>query len=214
MTNTPVMVVGTSAKRRRHFIAEAFGSEYELRFVSPDIDEKAHRSSDAGALTALIASAKMEAVLASMEDERNHELKAVVEASPRSVAVTFDQVVVWQGQIREKPTDASEARAFIQSYSKSALATVQTTCVYAFASKARALCRNDTVTYYDELPDELIDRVVARRDCLYSAGAFVVEDPDMHRCMIKVDPGTEIEVQGMCERAIREGIHKVVCLDA
>ena len=35
-----------------------------------------------------------------------------------SIILTFDQVVVCDGELREKPVDESEARKFLKSYSE------------------------------------------------------------------------------------------------
>lgn len=204
------MVVGTSAPRRRMFMFEAFGSDFEMHFLSPDIDEKKYRSDEPGELTRLVADAKMNGVLAKLEENHSNDVALLIRSRSGSVAVTFDQVVVWQNEIREKPESIAEARRFITCYSGSNLATVQTTCVHSFDAQARAFCPNNTMTYYRELPTELISRFVARGECLKTAGGFVVEDEDMQSCMIKIDPGTAIEVQGVSVVAVQTAMRAVL----
>lgn len=198
----PIMVVGTSAQQRRSLAAEHFGNRYALVFISPDIDEKGIRDTDATLLTRRIALAKMKAV--QLHIEKDSALSARLQSLPGSVVVTFDQVVVWNDAIREKPADSEECKRFIRSYSNSSVATVQTTVLYRVDTMKQDSFTNNTMTYYGELPDDLTDRVIGRDHCLNSAGALVVEDSDMLSRMIRIDPGTMHEVQGMCARAVEQ----------
>ncbi|KAG5496165.1 hypothetical protein JKF63_02466 [Porcisia hertigi] len=197
---TPIMVVGTSSPRRREIAQRHFGVAFDLVFVSPDIDEKQIRHSDPFSLTRAIAQAKMEELRAKVA--RDKALQDSIAQRPGSVAVTFDQVVDYHGEIREKPESQAQAVAFIKSYSKDQLSTVMTTVLYDFDLKREVSMPNTTVTFYGEIPDEAIARVVERGDCLHTAGAFVVEDADMKRSEIKIDPGTEEDVCGFCNKSV------------
>lgn len=63
------MIVGTSAEHRRQCAIAHFGSQYELCFISPDIDEKQYRADNALELTKGIAHAKMHAVLKCVDND-------------------------------------------------------------------------------------------------------------------------------------------------
>ncbi|CAD2216334.1 septum formation protein [Angomonas deanei] len=190
----PVMLIGTSARRRREIAESHFSRRYHMEYLSPGIDEKEIRSDDPYELTHRIAEAKMDALLTRVQD--NSSLVGKIQSVDGAVAITFDQVVFWNGQIREKPESREEAIRFIKDYSASQLSTVQSTCVYSFTLRKRLSQATHTTTYYETLSEDDILRVVAQGDCLHSAGAFVVENADMKKHMIKIDPGTEEEVQG------------------
>ncbi|SYZ68621.1 Maf-like_protein [Leishmania braziliensis MHOM/BR/75/M2904] len=197
----PIMVIGTSAPRRREIAQRHFGAAYDLVYLSPAIDEKQIRDSDPFALTSAIAQAKMEELRAKVA--RDTALAHRIAHRPGSVAVTFDQVVDYHGEIREKPESQEQAVAFIKSYSNDNLATVMTTVLYDFGTGKQASMPNTTLTFYGEISDETVAHVVERGTCLHTAGGFVVEDADMKRCEVKIDPGTEEEVCGFCENSVR-----------
>ena len=70
------------------------------QFISPDIDEKAIRHVDPSKLCQMIAEAKCEAILKNFQDK----------LPKNSIILTFDQVVVCNGQLREKPVDKNETK--------------------------------------------------------------------------------------------------------
>ncbi|KPI90862.1 hypothetical protein ABL78_0095 [Leptomonas seymouri] len=197
----PIMVVGTSAPNRREIAAAHFGATYDLVFLSPDIDEKQFRSPDPFALTSTIAHGKMAALREKIAVDA--DLRDRVAQHTDSVALTFDQVVYYNNDIREKPESRAEAIAFIRSYSNHHLGTVMTTVLYSFAKDRTLSMPNTTLTFYRAIPEDAIMRVVERGQCFHAAGAFVVEDEDMRRSEIKIDPGTQEEVRGFSEMSVR-----------
>ncbi|KAG5470503.1 hypothetical protein LSCM1_01747 [Leishmania martiniquensis] len=195
------MVVGTSAPHRREIAQVHFGAAYDLVYLSPDIDEKQIRDSDPYTLTHAIAHAKMEELRAKVA--RDTDLQRRILQRPGSVAVTFDQVINFHGEIREKPESKEQAVSFIKSYSSNDLGTVMTTVLFDFETGKQVSMPNTTRTFYGEISDEAVARVVERGTCMHAAGGFVVEDADMKRCEIKIDPGTEEEVRGFCVKSVR-----------
>lgn len=195
------MVVGTSSPRRREIAQAHFGDAYEIVCRSPDIDEKQFRSTDPFSLTSMIAHGKMKALLEKVAEDA--DLQAQIAQRPGSVAVTFDQVVYYHNQIREKPESKEEAIAFITSYSNDQLGTVMTTALYSFSKDKLLLMPNTTLTFYREIPADVVARVVERGVCFHTAGGFVVEDAEMKRSLIKIEPGTEEEVRGFSEKSVR-----------
>lgn len=200
--STGILIVGTSSPSRQPIIEKAYAGQYELVFLPPDIDEKQIRSPDALQLTRRIAEAKMACVLAKIE--KDEELIKRIMASAVVNVLTFDQVVVWGDEIREKPFNLAEAKRFLRDYSDSTVSTVMTTVLCNFHSKKQAYRQNTTRTYYGEISQKKIDRVVERGKSMSAAGGFVVEDPDLQSCMKRIDPGTMEEVQGFCIRAVNE----------
>jgi septum formation protein len=107
------LILGTSSQFRRKLFQESFSDfiskdEKIEQFISPDIDEKASRDSDSEKLCQKIAVAKCDAILKEYEEKLPKD----------SIILTFDQVVVCDGELREKPVDESEARKFLKSYSE------------------------------------------------------------------------------------------------
>lgn len=199
-----ILVVGTSSPSRQPLAEKAFGAQYEVTFIHPDIDEKCFRSTDALQLTRRLAEAKMKAVLAKIEADP--ELVKRLESNSVVYIVTFDQVVVWGNEIREKPYDLREAKKFLRDYSNSTVSTVQATVFFNYHTKQQSFRHNTTRTYYGEISEKVINKVLETGAPLCAAGGFVVENPDLQACMKKIDPGIMEEVQGVCTRAINEMI--------
>ncbi|EAN96881.1 hypothetical protein, conserved [Trypanosoma cruzi] len=193
-SNGPVMVIGTSSRRRADILVEHFTGAYkEFITISPEIDEKEWRSTDPFDLTKVIARAKLQAVL--------EKLKDMHPAPKHGVVVTFDQVVVKDGEIREKPTSVEEAKKFIASYSNSSVRTVAAYVVYIIDSGKIKVGEKETVTYFSAYNDDVINRVLARGVCMNTAGAFVVEDEDIS-CHVVRNLGTLEAVQGVDPAAL------------
>ena len=114
------LILGTSSQFRRKFFQENFtefltSDEKIEQFISPNIDEKAIRDSDSEKLCQKIATAKCDAILKEYQEK----------LPQNSIILTFDQVVVCNGELREKPVDESEARKFLKSYSEGKVRHVQ-----------------------------------------------------------------------------------------
>ena len=101
------VILGSKSATRKQILTE-MKVEYET--ISADIDEKAIRFEDPSALVAELAKAKAEAILERMKKEGDEEGKR------RTLLITCDQVVVFDGKIREKPESEEEARMFMRSY--------------------------------------------------------------------------------------------------
>lgn len=74
--------------------------------------------------------------------------------------------------------------------------------MYNFALDQWKYRHNTTTTYYRSIPADVIERVAHRKSSQGSAGGFAVEDEEMLKCMIKIEPGIVEEVQGFCARVI------------
>ena len=81
-------------------LAQEYGFDYDT--VTADIDEQAlgDRTSDPAALVSLLAQAKADAIYERLD-------------SKLGLLLTCDQVVIYQGRVREKPT--STQQVFLQS---------------------------------------------------------------------------------------------------
>ena len=93
------LVLGSASTWRRA-VLERLGCPFET--LSADLDETAIRHPDPSALALALAHAKADALLPRL-------------ASP-ALLVTCDQVVSCAGELREKPSDAAQARAWLLGY--------------------------------------------------------------------------------------------------
>ena len=130
------VVLGSKSFTRKLLLGE-LGVPFEC--VPADIDEKAIRDPDPEVLVMKLANAKADALAA-------RPAFAPSEGGQNTLLLTSDQVVVFEGQIREKPESADEAREFIRGYGRSPCRTVGAIVVrshspFDTALRALRVCR-------------------------------------------------------------------------
>jgi len=82
------IILGSSSKWRKEVLTKM---GYQFTTMSPDIDEKSIRHSDPKPMTLMISRAKADALFSKVTEP--------------SILITSDQVIVWNGQVREKPAN-------------------------------------------------------------------------------------------------------------
>lgn len=177
-SSPPTFVLGSQSSSRRALL-EATGARFDT--LVPNIDEKAigdRLRDDPMELVQRIALAKADALLERLR-AADHPPLAVPVAS--SVLLTGDQVVTFEGVIREKPVDRAEARAFIESYAGAPCTTIQAVCLHDLTTGARALGVSVAEVWLDPLPAKTVEQLVAgddgHGDVLDCAGGLMIEHP-------------------------------------
>jgi len=185
------VVLGSKSFTRKAILGE-MGLPY--RVVVADIDERAIRMDTPEALVSALANAKADAIVARIRDgtvsvsvdgggdvtdprvddgSSNDSLSACL-------LITCDQVVVYDGAIREKPRDASEARRFITSYGEKPVSTVGAVAVTDLVTGERFGPLVDRATVrFDPIPTHVVDFLIDEGTCLHCAGGLMVEHPKM-----------------------------------
>lgn len=162
------IILGSSSQWRRTLWIEHF-SRSSTSFLSPDIDEKAIRHSSAEALTLLIANAKADALAAQLLSE---------DPATDALLVCMDQVVRCQGEIREKPISAAQARDFLATYSSGAPAEcVNAVVVHNLQSGARCGANEVASVLFRRIPESVVEAAIEQGDIFTSAGAFAIDSP-------------------------------------
>lgn len=156
------VILGSSSRWRAE-VLDARSVSYST--MSPDIDERVIRHPDARAMTTQIAIAKAAALLPRI--------------TMPSLLITCDQVVVWGGQVREKPADKDEAVRFLSDYSENLVQTVTAVVVTDTATSRTRHAVDVATVYFHEIPDEAVIAAVERGDVMHSCGAFTLEDPSI-----------------------------------
>lgn len=155
------IILGSASPRRAEILKE-LGFEFEV--AKADIDEKSIRSNDPKELSLALAKAKAENLRKSLSPQD-------------AILITADQVVVCNGEIREKPASTAEARSWLESYAK-----YPAQCVNALAvtdlQTGRQFVDNDISTiYFKPIPKEVIEQILTGRQILDCAGAFTERHP-------------------------------------
>jgi septum formation protein len=164
------IVLGSGSKYRQQLLREM---GYEFEVVNPSIDEKSIRLAEPAALALALAHAKADAVIAGLHGP--------------ALVIAADQVVAHDGQIREKPASAEEARHFMRTGGESPSETVSAVVVTNTATGRRAAGLDVVRIYLRPLPDEVIEERIADGEVFYCAGALRIEDPVIAPYVERID---------------------------
>lgn len=164
------IILGSQSKGRRG-VLESMG--YQFKVMSSNIDEKSIRCDNPKQLTLTLANAKADALL-----EKIHE---------PSLLITSDQVVVWDGKIREKPTNKKEAQEFLHGYSTYPAETVTAVVVVNTKTGKRNEGVDVAKVWFRSIPNDVIDTLVGQGDVYSHAGGFSIEDPVLKNYIKKIE---------------------------
>ncbi|XP_024973215.1 maf-like protein DDB_G0281937 isoform X1 [Cynara cardunculus var. scolymus] len=188
------IILGSSSIARRKILAEM---GYEFTLMSADIDEKSIRTEKPEELVMALAKAKADAIVSKLQTSADQEKDAkpsiliasdTAEGNPKlqigedkdaqpTLLITCDQVVVYEGTIREKPANDEEARQFIKGYSGKHAATVSSVFVTNLTTGfTKGDCDKVEIHFHD-IPDHVIDKLLEEGLVLNVAGALIIEHP-------------------------------------
>ncbi|GMH17501.1 hypothetical protein Nepgr_019342 [Nepenthes gracilis] len=222
------IILGSSSLPRRDILA---GMGYEFKIMTADIDEKSIRKEKPEELVMALAEAKADSIVSKLQIIDNQVKDTVptlliaadtVETGiPRlpigdpktydghSILITGDQVVVYEGIIREKPSDKEEARQFVKDYSGKSAATVSSVLVTNLKTGFRKGEWDRVEILFHEIPDDIIDKLMEDDVVLNVAGGLIIEHP-LILPYVKELVGTMDSVMGLpkavTERLIKEAL--------
>ncbi|XP_012071863.1 7-methyl-GTP pyrophosphatase isoform X8 [Jatropha curcas] len=191
------IILGSSSIARRKILAEM---GYEFTVTTADIDEKCIRKEKPEELVMALAEAKAEAIL-----QRLSVHDYIKDAVP-ALLITCDQVVVYEGSIREKPSSEEEARQFLKGYSGGHAATVSSVLVTNLKTGFRKVEWDRVEIYFHEIPDEVIEKLIEEGLVLRVAGGLIIEHP-LILPYVKEVVGTTDSVMGL-PKALTEKLMK------
>ncbi|XP_038905431.1 7-methyl-GTP pyrophosphatase isoform X2 [Benincasa hispida] len=163
------IILGSSSVARRKILSEM---GYEFTIMSADIDEKAIRKERPEELVVALAEAKADAIISNLQKIHTHEK----EAEP-TILIAADTVVIYEGVIREKPASKEEARQFMKDFSGGHAATLGSVFVTNLKTGFRKGEWDRVEIFFDEIPDEVIDKLVEEGSVLNVAGGLIIEHP-------------------------------------
>ncbi|XP_008466562.1 uncharacterized protein LOC103503944 isoform X4 [Cucumis melo] len=191
------IILGSSSVARRKILSEM---GYEFTIMSADIDEKAIRKEKPEELVVALAEAKADAILGRLSTD-----DFMKDAEP-TLLITSDQVVIYEGVIREKPASKEEARQFLKDYSGGHAATLGSVLVTNLKTGFRKGEWDRVEIFFNEIPDEVIDKLVEEGTVLYVAGGLIIEHP-LILPYVKEVVGTTDSVMGL-PKALTEKLLK------
>lgn len=165
-----MIILGSQSKYRKGVLKEL---GYKFETMSSDIDEKAIRDDDPNELILKLARAK------------NDALKNKIGAE--DILITSDQITIYKGEIREKPTSREEAYKFLKSYSNSNLTTYTSLVVFNKANGKQAEGVDIVPVYFNEILESDIQTLIHQDNILHLGGGFLIQDPILFKCVKKID---------------------------
>ncbi|XP_044510030.1 7-methyl-GTP pyrophosphatase isoform X3 [Mangifera indica] len=222
------IILGSSSMPRRKILAEM---GYEFTIMAADIDEKVIRKEKPEELVMAIAEAKADSIVSKLQTTDSEPMNAeptilitadtaeailnklpigdyIKEADP-TLLITADQVVVYEGAIREKPSSSEEARQFIKGYSGGQCATVGSVLVTNLKTGFRKGEWDRVEIHFYEIPDETIEKLIEEGVVLNVAGGLIIEHP-LILPYVKQVVGTMDSVMGLpkapTEKLIKEAL--------
>jgi septum formation protein len=172
----PMRIILGSQSRGRREVMEKMGVPFEV--MPADIDEKAIRFEDPRVLTMALAEAKAEALLPR------------ITGGP-AVLVTSDQVVAFNGVIREKPVDEAEARSFLRTAHEAPSECVTSVAVTDTATGKRVTGTDIAKVYFKPIPEDAIEAYIKTGDAMTQAGGFDHAHPLISAYVERIDGESE-----------------------
>ncbi|WZZ50727.1 hypothetical protein YC2023_050834 [Brassica napus] len=187
---------------------------YQFTLMSADIDEKSIRKEKPEELVLALAEAKAEAITQRIPDDVEDkptllvtcdqdckQLRLLVGKVVHRSLQTKDRllenlVVVYEDAVREKPSSVEEAREYIRSYSKGRTATVSSVVVTNLKTGFRKGGVDRVEIYFNEISEEIIEKLIEEGMVLRVAGALLIEHPLILPCVKEV-VGTTDSVMGL-----------------
>ncbi|GAB2267340.1 hypothetical protein Dimus_002326 [Dionaea muscipula] len=195
------IILGSSSVARRQILTDM---GYEFEIMTADIDEKRIRFEKPEELVMALAEAKADAIVSKLQI-RDDQVK---DAEP-TLLVTADTVVVYEGIIREKPSSSEEARKYIKDYSGSTAQTVSSVLVTNLKTGFRKGEWDRAELSFDEIPDDVIEKLIEDGVVLSVAGGLIAEHP-LISPYVKLLMGAIDSVMGLpkqvTERLINESL--------
>ncbi|XP_061349701.1 uncharacterized protein LOC133294947 isoform X2 [Gastrolobium bilobum] len=209
-TSSYKIILGSSSVPRRKILSEM---GYEFTIMPADIDEKSIRKETPEELVMALAEAKANAIISKLQTTSNQE-----RVDEPTVVIAADTVVVYEGVIREKPSSKEEARQFLKDYSGRHAATVGSVLVTNLKTGLRKGEWDRVEIYFNEIPDEIIEKLVDEGITLNVAGGLIIEHPlifpfvkEMNsKCWVYLQVGTTDSVMGLpknlTEKLLKEAL--------
>ncbi len=187
------IILGSQSENRKSVLAEA---GYTFDILIPGIDEKAIRHEDLYEIPVRLAKAKAEALLPKIKEP--------------ALLITADQVIVWNGELREKPVDLSEARRFLETFSGSEYPAECVNGIQVMNTQTGKFILECEISkvFFSKIPQEKIEEFLAQGMMYKYAGGFTPQSP-LLLPYLRIE-GTLASVLGLPMDIVERGMKELV----
>ncbi len=174
------LILGSSSKYRQAVLKE---HNYVFEVMKPDINEKAIRADDFYKLPILIAREKSKALQSRVTEP--------------ALIITADQVVICDGELREKPETKEEAESFFKKYNEGYPAeTISALVVFNTVTKKSTEGIDVAKTFFKKVPPVVLEEFIATGEAYLTAGGFDHDNPILASYIERIE-GTGDSINGM-----------------
>lgn len=185
------IILGSQSKNRKKVLTQM---GYEFETMAADIDEKAIRDPDPKKLVLMLANAKANALLPKIKKP--------------TLLITSDQVVLWNGQIREKPESPTQAREYLRTLSQYPSETI-TSVVVSNTATGKSVEGVDTAkVYFKSIPDDVIAKLIEKGEVFEKAGGYTVDESLLEPYIDRIEGEFE-SVLGLPKKMIKSLLEQV-----
>lgn len=186
------IILGSQSKGRKK-ILEEMGILFEV--MSSNIDEKAIRFENPKELVLELAKAKAKVLIPKISEP--------------AILITSDQVVMWNGKVREKPENKKEAREFLEGYNTHPAETVTSVVVTNLITKKQVEAVDIAKIYLNPFSEKEINEIIAEGQVFSLAGGFTVDGEKWIDHIKKIE-GTRDSVIGLPKDITKRLIDEVL----
>lgn len=180
-----MLILASASPRRKEILSEHFAN---FKVVVSDVDERA-MNLPPNEMSLDLAKQKAYAVFA------NHKEDTVL---------ACDTIVVFKGEIFNKPLDENDARRMLKALSGNIHYVLSS---YVIISKDIEIAKTvKSVVHFNELSDKLIDRYIKTGSPMDKAGAYGMQDKQFN--LVKKIIGSSQNVKGLPIESILDDIKK------
>lgn len=165
------LILGSNSAGRKKILENA---GYSFDILAANIDEKIIRSKNFEELPLLLARAKAKKLLKQITND--------------SILITADQIVIYKGELREKPASLQQAREYLESYNTKYPAQTYTAVVVTNTKTGRQKEVVDiSNAYFQKIPSHIIEILIEEGNVMHAAGGFIIEDPLLAQFVDKIE---------------------------
>lgn len=180
-----MLILASASPRRKEILSEHFP---RFKVLVSNIDE---RSLDLPPHEMSLDLAKQKAY-------------SVFSENKDDLIIACDTIVVFNGQIFNKPVDKKDAKRMLKTLSGNKHFVLSS---YVIISKDIEISKTvKSIVYFNDLEDELIDRYIATGSPMDKAGAYGMQDKEFN--LVKKIIGSHANVKGLPIESILEDFKK------
>ena len=180
-----MLILASASPRRKEILSEHFAN---FKVVVSDVDERAINLSPSE-MSLDLAKQKAYAVFSKHNDD---------------IILACDTIVVFQGEIFNKPVNKDDARRMLRALSGNMHFVLSS---YVLISKDFEIAKTvKSIVYFNELDDDLIDRYIESGSPMDKAGAYGMQDKEFN--LVKKIRGSYDNVKGLPIESILEDIKR------